>query len=73
MAAWHGICPLLRAMLQHIGFPATNTVIRACRQLTNEENPARIDDADPIALTQELGILDMPRGLDSFASTSSVN
>jgi hypothetical protein len=55
-----------QAMLQQIGFRATDTVIRDCRS-ANEENLARIDYSDVIALAQELGLLDMQRGLDSFA------
>jgi P-aminobenzoate N-oxygenase AurF len=55
-----------QAMLRQIGFRATDTVIRDCRS-ANEENLARIDYADVIALAQELGLLDGQRGLDSFA------
>ena len=55
-----------QAMLQHIGFRATDTVIRDCRS-ANEENLARIDYSDVIALAEELGLLDVQRGLDSFA------
>jgi hypothetical protein len=49
MAAWHGVCSLLRAMLRQIGFRATDTVIRDCRS-ANEENLARIDYAGLITL-----------------------
>jgi hypothetical protein len=55
-----------QAMLQHIGFRATDAVIRDCRS-ANEENLARIDYSDLIALADELGLLDVQRGLDSFA------
>src|SRR5262245_16977940 len=55
-----------RAMLQQIGFRATDTVIRDCRS-ANEENLAHIDYSDVIALAQALGLLDGQRGLDSFA------
>ena len=66
MAAWHGVCFLLQAMLQQIGFRAVDKVIRDCRS-ANEENLARIDYADLIALAEELGLLEGQRGLDSFA------
>ena len=55
-----------QAMLQHIGFRATDPVIRDCRH-ANEENLARIDYRGVIALAQELGWLEGQRGLDSFA------
>ena len=55
-----------QAMLQHIGFRTTDTVIRDCRR-ANEENLARIDYSAVIALAQEVGLLDGQRGLDSFA------
>jgi hypothetical protein len=55
-----------QAMLQHIGFGAADTVIRDCRS-ANEENLARIDYSELIALAEELGLLDLQRGLDSFA------
>jgi P-aminobenzoate N-oxygenase AurF len=54
------------AMLQQIGFRATDTVIRDCRS-ANEENLARIDYSDLIALAEELGLLEGQRGVDSFA------
>jgi hypothetical protein len=57
VAAWHGVCYLLRAMLRQIGFRATD----------NEENLARIDYADVIALAEELRLLEGQRDLDSFA------
>jgi hypothetical protein len=53
-------------MLRQIGFRAADTVIRDCRS-ANEENLARIDYSDLIALAEELGLLDVQRGLDSFA------
>ena len=53
-------------MLRHIGFRATDTVIRDCRS-ANAENLARIDYSDLIALAEELGLLEMQRGFDSFA------
>jgi hypothetical protein len=53
-------------MVQHIGFRATDTVIRDCRG-ANEENLARIDYADLMALAEEFGLLEEPRGIDSFA------
>ena len=55
-----------QAMLQHIGFGATDTVIRDCRS-ANEENLTHIDYADLIALVEELDLLEGQRGLDSFA------
>jgi hypothetical protein len=60
-----------QAMLQQIGFPATDTVIRDCRSV-NEENLARIDYADLIDLAEELGLLEGQRGLDSFARAGLV-
>jgi hypothetical protein len=60
-----------QAMLQHIGFGATDTVIRDCRS-ANEENLARIDYADLIALAEELDLLEGQRGLDSFARAGLV-
>jgi alpha-N-dichloroacetyl-p-aminophenylserinol N-oxygenase len=53
-------------MLRQIGFRAADPVIRDCRR-ANEENLARIDYSEVIALAQELGLLDVQRGLDSFA------
>jgi hypothetical protein len=58
-------------MLQHIGFRATDTVIRDCRN-ANEENLARIDYADLIALAQELDLIEGQRGFDSFARAGLV-
>jgi hypothetical protein len=58
-------------MLQQIGLRATGTVIRDCRS-ANEENKARIDYPDLIALAEELGLLDGQRGLDSFARAGLV-
>jgi hypothetical protein len=55
-----------QAMLRQIGFRAADTVIRDCRR-ANEENLARVDYSDLIALAQELGLLEGQRGLDSFA------
>jgi hypothetical protein len=55
-----------QAMLQQIGFRATDTMIRDCRS-ANEENLARIDYSDLIALAEELGLLEGQRGVDSFA------
>jgi alpha-N-dichloroacetyl-p-aminophenylserinol N-oxygenase len=55
-----------QAMLRQIGFRAADTVIRDCRS-ANEENLARIDYSDLIALAAELGLLDVQRGVDSFA------
>jgi hypothetical protein len=46
-------------------------VIRDCRS-ANEENLARIDYADLLALAEELGLLDVQRGIDSFASHSAL-
>jgi hypothetical protein len=46
-------------------------VIRDCCS-ANEENLARIDYADLIALAEELGLLEGQRGLDSFARASLV-
>lgn len=60
-----------QAMLRQIGFRATDTVIRDCRS-TSEENLARIDYSDLIALAEELGLLDGQRGFDSFASAGLV-
>jgi P-aminobenzoate N-oxygenase AurF len=60
-----------QAMLQHIGFRATDPVILDCRS-ANEENLARIDYADLIALAQELDLLEGQRGLDSFARAGLV-
>ena len=60
-----------QAMLQHIGFRATDTVIRDCRS-ANEENLARIDYSDLIALAEELDLLEGQRGLDSFARAGLV-
>jgi hypothetical protein len=71
VAAWHGVCFLLRAMLRQIGFGATDTVIRDCRS-ANEENLARIDYSDLLALAEELGLLDVQRGVDSFARAGLV-
>jgi P-aminobenzoate N-oxygenase AurF len=61
-----------QAMLHQIGFPATDLVIRDCRS-ANEENLARIDYSDLIALAEELGLLDEQRGLDSFARAGLVD
>jgi len=58
-------------MLQQIGFRATDTVIRDCRN-ANEANLARIDYADLIALAEELNLLEGQRGLDSFARAGLV-
>jgi P-aminobenzoate N-oxygenase AurF len=55
-----------QAMLRQIGFRAADTVIRDCRS-ANEVNLARIDYADLIALAEELGLLEVQRGIDSFA------
>jgi alpha-N-dichloroacetyl-p-aminophenylserinol N-oxygenase len=55
-----------QAMLQQIGFRATDAVLRNCRS-ANEENLARIDYSDLVALAEELGLLDAQRGVDSFA------
>jgi hypothetical protein len=55
-----------QAMLQHIGFPDTDTVIGDCRS-ANEENLARIDYSGLSTLAQELGMLDVQRGIGSFA------
>jgi len=55
-----------QAMLRQIGFRATDAVIRDCRR-ANEENLARIDYSDVIALAEELGLLEGHRGFDSFA------
>jgi hypothetical protein len=71
VAAWHKVCSLTRAVLQHIGFRATDTVIHDCRS-ANEENLARIDDSDLIALAKELGLLEGQRGVDSFARAGLV-
>jgi hypothetical protein len=60
-----------QAMLQHIGFGATDTVIRDCRS-ANEANLAWIDYADLIALVEELELLEGQRGLDSFARAGLV-
>jgi hypothetical protein len=60
-----------QAMLQQIGFRATDTVIRDCR-LANEANLARIDYADLIALAKELGLLEGQQGIDSFARAGLV-
>jgi hypothetical protein len=60
-----------QAMLQQIGFPATDTVIGDCRS-ANEENLARIDYADLIALAEELDLLQGQRGLDSFTRAGLV-
>ena len=60
-----------QAMLQHIGFRATDTVIRDCRS-ANEENLTRIDYADLIALAEELDLIEGQRGLDSFARAGLV-
>jgi hypothetical protein len=59
------------AMLRQIGFRATERVIRDCRNV-NEENLARIDYSDLIALAEELGMLEGQRGLDSFARAGLV-
>jgi hypothetical protein len=53
-------------MSQQIGFRATDTVIRDCRR-ANEENLARIDYSDVIALMEELGLLGVRRGVNTFA------
>jgi hypothetical protein len=53
-------------MLRQIGFRAADMVIRDCRS-ANEENLARIDYADVIALAEELRLLEGQRDLDSFA------
>ena len=60
-----------QAMLQQIGFPATDTVIRDCRR-ANEANLARIDYADLLTLAEELGLFEGQRGLDSFARAGLV-
>ena len=60
-----------QAMLQQIGFRATDTVIRDCRS-ANEANLARIDYTDLITLAEELGLLEGQRGLDSFARAGLV-
>ena len=60
-----------QAMLQHIGFRATDTVIRDCRR-ANEANLARIDYSDLIALAKELGLLEGQQGIDSFARAGLV-
>src|SRR5262249_40146740 len=60
-----------QAMLQHIGFSATETGIRDCRG-ANEANPARIDYADLLTLAEELDLLEESGGLDSFAKAGLV-
>jgi P-aminobenzoate N-oxygenase AurF len=60
-----------QAMLQHIGFRATDTVIRDCRS-ANEANLARIDYTDLLTLAEELDLLEEPTGLDSFARAGLV-
>jgi hypothetical protein len=60
-----------QAMLQQIGFPATDAVIRDCRS-ANEVNLARIDYSELIALAEELGLLHGQRGVDSFARAGLV-
>jgi len=60
-----------QAMLQQLGFSATDTVIRDCRSV-NEENLARIDYADLIVLAQNLGLLDRQIGIDTFARAGLV-
>src|SRR5262249_54015114 len=60
-----------QAMLQQIGFRATDTMIRDCRS-ANEENLARIDYTDLLTLAEELGLLEGQRGLDSFARAGLV-
>jgi hypothetical protein len=61
-----------QAMLQQIGFRATDTVIRDCRS-ANEANLARIDYTDLITLAEELDLLEEHRGLDSFARAGLVH
>ena len=58
-------------MLRQIGFGATDPVIRDCRS-ANEENLARIDYADLLALAEELDLLEGQRGVDSFARAGLV-
>ena len=60
-----------QAMLQHIGFRATDRVIRDCRR-ANEANLARIDYADLLTLAEELGLFEGQSGLDSFARAGLV-
>jgi hypothetical protein len=54
------------SMLRQIEFPHTNRVISDCKSI-NEENLARINYSDLIALAEELGILNVQRGIDSFS------
>jgi P-aminobenzoate N-oxygenase AurF len=60
-----------RAMLQQIGFPAADTVIRDCHR-ANDESLGRIDYSDLIALAEELGFFERQRGVDSFARAGLV-
>ena len=62
----NGELDVWQAMLQQIGFPATDTVIGDCRS-ANEENLARVDYSGLITLAEELGLLEGQRGLESFA------
>jgi para-aminobenzoate N-oxygenase AurF len=54
------------SMLRQIEFSHTNRVIRDCKSI-NEENLARIDYSGLIALAEELEILNVQRGIDSFS------
>jgi hypothetical protein len=54
-----------QSMLQQIGFPHTDQLIRDC-QCLNDESLAQVDYSELIALAEELGILRGERGRDSF-------
>lgn len=55
-----------QAMLHHIGFAQTETVINDCRR-QNEENLTRLDYSGILDLAEALGMGPDQRGLDSFA------
>jgi hypothetical protein len=55
-----------QTMLEHIQFPDSAKLIRDCRDVS-EENLAALDYSGIISLGDELGMLQTPRGVDSFA------
>jgi len=59
-------CTIVLILKGSRGSRATDRVIRDCRR-ANEENLARIDYPDMIALVEELGLLGVRRGVNSFA------
>jgi hypothetical protein len=55
-----------QAMLEHIGFPGAATLIRDCRDIS-EENLSAVDYSGVVSLAQDLGMLETQLGIDSFS------